>query len=310
MSPIIQLNVVRTIWNTGRVEEALALIRRNIERNPEFPNNYSQMADFQAHLGHLGDSQRWRHEARRQNPVDAYKWSDECIGFLNLGDVLSAEDCVRQLSEAHPEKVVSDGIRALVHTYRGEWKAAIPTLEFFSKRVPGWRPGVRELADLTAGQGDVERARWLMTDTFPELLEDGLELAVTDLNAAVTFAAILHANGETQRRDFLLLAMEERIATMHRIRGVGYGILDVYIHAMRGNRDRAIAGLREAIDTGWRTFPSPASPLDGPWWMLRHDWKLANLHQDPEFVAMMNELEADIRKQRQWYEEHKDDPLF
>jgi hypothetical protein len=124
----------------------------------------------------------------------------------------------------------------------------------------------------------------------------------------MVFAAILHADGESQRRDVLLLALEERIATMHRTRGIGYGILDVYIHMMRGNRDRAIGGLREAIDMGWRV--SGDRPGNGCWWMLRQDWKLADLHQDPEFIAMVNELEADIEAQRLWYEENKDKPLF
>ena len=133
-----------------------------------------------------------------------------------------------------------------------------------------------------------------------ELAEDDYELF-----AAMVFAAILQANGETDRRDVLLLALEQRIATMHRTRGVAYGILDVYIHAMRGDRDRATAGLREAIDMGWRSGNCCYSAI-----MVRQDWKLANLHQDPEFIAMVNELEADIRKQRQWYEDHKDDPLF
>ena len=161
-------------------------------------------------------------------------------------------------------------------------------------------------------QGDFERARRLMADVFPELLDDGLELAVTELESALIFAAILNANGEMQRRDVLLLALEERIGTMHRTRGVGYGILDVYIHVMRGDRDRAVASLREAIDVGWRvsgSFPAGLTE-DGCWWMLRQDWKLANLHRDPEFIAMVNELEADIRAQRQWFEENKDKPLF
>ena len=89
-------------------------------------------------------------------------------------------------------------------------------------------------------------------------------------------------------------------ATMHRTRVAGYGTVDVYIHAMRGDRDRAIAGLREAIDVGWRDF----------WWRLRQDWKLESLRQDPEFIALLNELEADILEQRQWYEENKDKPLL
>ena len=37
-------------------------------------------------------------------------------------------------------------------------------------------------------------------------------------------------------------------------------------------------------------------------------WNLDGLDQDPEFIAMMNELEADILEQRQWYEENKDKP--
>jgi len=308
MSPIIQTNVASFAWDAGRSEEALTLVRRNIERNPEFPNNYTQMAGFQTRLGHLGEAQRWTQEARRRNPEDAFKWRRECLGFLNLGDVLSADDCARQLGEAHPEKTISRGPGLALHFYRGELDAAIAILEYLSERVPGFLPFDQALADLIAGQGEVERARRLMADTFPGLLEDGLELAVTDLNTAVAFAAILDANGETQRRDVLLLATEERIATMHRIRGVAYGILDVYIHAMRGDRDRAIAGLREAIDVGWRI--SCCYPQDASWWMLHQDWKLESLHQDPEFSAMVNELEADIRRQRQWYEDHKNEPLF
>lgn len=137
------------------------------------------------------------------------------------------------------------------------------------------------------GQGDIARARQLMTDASPKLLEDQpelevgdqslqWELVVGDLNSALVFAAVLHANGERKQRDALLPAMEKRIATMHRVRGRGYGILDVYIHAIRGDHDKAIAALRE----------------------------------DPEFVAMVDELEADINAQRQWFEENKDKPLF
>ncbi len=46
------------------------------------------------------------------------------------------------------------------------------------------------------------------------------------------------------------------------------------------------------------------------WWLLPRDWKLASLHQDPEFIALLNELEADILEQRQWYEENRDKPLL
>ena len=79
---------------------------------------------------------------------------------------------------------------------------------------------------------------------------------------------------------------------------------------MRGDRDRAIARLREAIDEGWRISPTWWWLEHAYWWTLRQDWKLASLHQDPEFIALVSELEADILKQRLWYKENKDKPLF
>ena len=52
--------------------------------------------------------------------------------------------------------------------------------------------------------------------------------------------------------DVLLAAVEESISSKDRIRGICYGIADVCIHTMRGDRDRAISALREAVDEGWR----------------------------------------------------------
>lgn len=176
--------------------------------------------------------------------------------------------------------------------------------------MPGWPAYQRFLADLKAAQGEFELARQLMADMYPELLEDPLDpdWIKQHLVVARNFAAILSATGELQRCDILLSALEEQIALLHRLRGDSYGILDVYIHAMRGDSDRAIEGLREAIGVGWKT--ARPFPLDGNWWTLRQDWKLANLHNDPEFTALMDELEAEVDKQRQWYEENKDKPLF
>jgi hypothetical protein len=44
--------------------------------------------------------------------------------------------------------------------------------------------------------------------------------------------------------------------------------------------------------------------------MPHQDWKRAGLQKDPEFIAMVEELEADIATQRHWYEESKNKLLF
>jgi TolB-like protein len=307
MAPGIQTLLARRTWEVGRAEEAVKLTLRNIEWNPEYPDNYDLISQFYTQLGRLGEAQLWIQEARKRNP-DAYKWWGECLGFINLGDQIGARICVQQLTEAYPDKVISLVTQAAFYHGTGDFESAIALLESLRERVPGLPAYDRWLANLVAWRGDIERARQLMADSFPEFLEDKPDLTsvVTarggemNLYAAVVFAAILDANGEMRERDALLAAIEEQIAKMHRIRGVGYGILDVYIYAMRGERDRAVAGLREAIDVGWRGG-------NFGWSTLRYDWKLAILHGDPEFIALMDELEADIGKQREWYEEHKDD---
>jgi hypothetical protein len=49
-----------------------------------------------------------------------------------------------------------------------------------------------------------------------------------------------------------------------------------------------LSALRQAIDEGWR----------GVWWYyLQHDPNLESLHDEPEFQAMVAEIEADMAAQ-------------
>lgn len=308
VTPYVQNTLALALWIAGRAEEAQTVTRRNIDRHPEIPSEYSQMANYSTVLGNLGEAQWWHDEARKLNPAGPDAWRWRCMGFLQLGDELSAANCVAQLSAAHPDTLDTAYARHGLQVYQGNYDAAIATSETIMERLPGQTAPVIFLADLLAGEGDIRRARQLIVKALPELLENEVELAATDLGAALTLAAILHAGGEIARRDVLLAAMEARIATMHRTRGYGYGVADVYIHALRGDRDRAIAALREATEVGWKS-----TPFSSPWiywWQLPSDWKLANLRQDPEFIALLNELETDVLEQRQWYEQHKGKPLF
>jgi hypothetical protein len=68
----------------------------------------------------------------------------------------------------------------------------------------------------------------------------------------------------------------------------GYGIADVQIYAIRGERKKALSTLRQAVDEGWRGF----------WWYyLKHDLSLESLHDEPEYQAMLAEIEADMAEQ-------------
>jgi len=62
----------------------------------------------------------------------------------------------------------------------------------------------------------------------------------------------------------------------------------VQIYALQGDKQKALSALQRAIDEGWRNF----------WWYsLRLDPSLESLHDEPEFQAMIAEIEIDMAAQ-------------
>ena len=75
---------------------------------------------------------------------------------------------------------------------------------------------------------------------------------------------------------------------MPRLGTRGYDIADARIYALKGDKQKALSALRQAIDEGWRFR----------WWyFLKHDPTLESMHAEPEFQAMVAEIEADMAAQ-------------
>jgi hypothetical protein len=129
----------------------------------------------------------------------------------------------------------------------------------------------------------------LYAQTFPELLsEDDSKVTYRNYQAAINLALVLSNTDEQERADLLLDRSFQQIQTVPRLGFYGYGIADVQIHALKGDKQRALAALRQAIDEGWRTY----------WWyFLKQDPTLESLHDEPEFQAMIAEIDADMAAQ-------------
>ena len=62
------------------------------------------------------------------------------------------------------------------------------------------------------------------------------------------------------------------------------------IHALRGDKAKALAALRDAEQAGWR----------GPLWRYYRDFdpNLASIRNEPEFKAVFADIERDMAQQR------------
>ncbi len=297
LAPILTVNLASILADLGRVEESNALLLEGTRREPEFPSNYLLLAENLVTMGRIGEALTWSQAAKRLADTSSNAFLMECWIWLQLGDIEQTETCLSAAEEAFPETAF--GARSLTHQYRHQWAESVALLEQVLERnpLPGWRRG---LAWNYLTLGETAGARALLMELNPELLgTEPVQVSRDDLWPTAQVAYLLYLEGNTQRADALFDQVLAIIPSKHRLRGDGYGVLDVFIHAVRDEREQAIAALRNAIDTGWRE----------DWWRLRGPL-YATLREEPAWTDLMVELEADIARQRQWYENHKDDPLF
>ena len=99
----------------------------------------------------------------------------------------------------------------------------------------------------------------------------------------------------------LLDASERVLGGVPRLGLGGFPILDVRVHALRGDNSKALARLRDAEQAGWRST----------WRYVRDiDPVFDSIRSDPEFKAIFADIERDMARQRaELTQRPKDAPL-
>ena len=141
--------------------------------------------------------------------------------------------------------------------------------------------------DLRAGQYAQARERY--AQYYPELLQAGPpEVKRQNYAEAINLALVLAGTGEEDRAKRLLADSLRIIESMPRLGRYGFQIADVLIYAIQGEREKTLAALREAIDEGWQFNAR---------YILEFEPSLFSLHPDPEYQAMVAEVQAELAEQ-------------
>jgi len=302
MSAVMAESLAIVLWKLGQVEESQMTLLKGIQQNPESPWPYTYMADQLRTLGRIGEATNWARTAARLAPSDFRLRVHECAIYRDLGADQSADRCYDSAEEDFPERAFL-GQRIYLYLSRSQFREAAELIDqlALTPSVRDERSSKESLARYYFLIGEVDKARSIYQEIEPQLYGDKDVLSKSH-HGAMTVARVactLYADGQLDQANYLFDEMLEGMQSLHRTRGRAYGIIDVFIHVTRGEKQKAILALREAIDMGWRRA----------WWMLRTP-HYDSMRQEPEWVDLVNELEADIARQRRWYETHKDDPLF
>jgi tetratricopeptide (TPR) repeat protein len=240
----------------NRFADAVPLMQKAVELDPGSPGGSTALAIVYLDLGDESKSLATIEQAARRWPDD---WG---IQFW-----LAVMDLVRR-----------DSAGAVRHAER--------SLALYARNP--WALVILRNADLQSGRDTDALARY--RKAYPELFVPGApRIDLLNYGVAVDLALVLQKRGDTARANILLDAAAQAIGRIPRLGIGGYGIADVQIHALRGDKAKALAALSEAEKAGWRLY-----------WRYARDFdpNLASIRNDPEFKAVFADIERDMARQR------------
>jgi len=251
--------------------------------------------------GDLVTAMKILRDARFFDADDPESFSLTALHYFDLGDVAAAESWNDAASRTDSEAPKARVMAALLQLYREEDAEAVAIARELAQPGSHNRYGSRGIAlrvlaasDLAARRYDDIIARYLTH--YPELA-DGIfpterlrvdsmiwEAFLVTLDLA---SAYLHA-GQEATAESLLSLVESELPHWPRSRAWGHGIADVELHALRGEKEKALAALKEHADQGTRDM----------WrWQVLYNPNLDSIRDTPDFAAIVAEIEADMAEQ-------------
>jgi tetratricopeptide (TPR) repeat protein len=304
LSPLSIGDVVVFYTRLGRFDDAQRMNERLRSLDPLSPGGLWTASGLASSRGDLTTALRLMEEAYRLDPNDPEIPSFTARFYFNLGDAAAANSWNDAALQLDPEAPYAMIMAALLHLHREEEAEAVAIARKLTAPNSFNRWGSRGIAlrivaapDLAAGNHEEIITRYLTH--YPELAEGKFptrplflrnhsvwEAFLVTLDLASVY---LHA-GERAKAESLLSLVESELPHWPRT-GLwvwGYGFADVELHALRGEKEEALAALQEHAKTGMRQM----------WrWQVLYNPNLESIRDTPEFAAIVAEIEADMAEQ-------------
>lgn len=221
-----------------------------------------------------------------------------CEEYMQLWDKDSAGACFEALIADFPDDLDAKHWHAVVEM-RAE-DGAHHTGEMVRQAPHSWYRKAQHgtwLLEL----GEWNRIVELYRDAIPGLYADPPQINEWSQWPAMQLAQAWIHTGEQEKADRMLEAILQNVLRSRKLRasGLGSGIEDVQVYSLQGRTELALDTLETAIDSGWMFYS----------FLVWDEPSLDPLRDDPRFDELVERLGRKIAEQRQWYEEHQDDPL-
>jgi len=302
LSPSIIVTLGQAYEGLGLFDEAMNQYTRAKDIAPDYPGSYFVIARlYHFARGRLDEAVRWRLEGLKRNPGQVNALSNQGLTYLDLGDDERAGRLIRQAYELSPGHFAPNRALTYLHRYGEQEVEALQA----SRRLEGILGINNESLVTYVSFGHPQEALQSFSADYLRLLcEEPPVVTRANVFPMLNLSLALEQTGHPECSAVILAEIEEQLDTMPRLGSWGFGIADVDIYARQGKTRQALTALRQAIDNNWRAL----------WWAQSlKSPHLESLRGEPEFIGMMNEIEADMNAQLQLAREHEKDhkgPVF
>ncbi len=292
LSAIVQVNLGETLEKQGRFSEAATKYRRANEIDPSMPQTYGYLGFLKAYTSNrFAEAVPLMQKAVELDPSTSGWFVVLADLYRDLGDESKHFATIEQAAGLSFDDWWTEAWLATIDEFRRDHAGAARHAERSVALRPRNPMALRILRDADLQSGRYENALARYKKAYPELFVQGApRLHILNHGVAVDLALILQKRGDIARGKVLLDSAAQAIDKLARLGMNGFGIRDVQIHALRGDKAKALAALREAEEAGWR----------GPNWLYYRDFDLAlaSIRNEREFKAVFADIERDIARQR------------
>ncbi len=288
LNRVVRLTYGAGLTQQGKKADAEREYRSLIELYPEFPDPKINLGNLLVQQGRLAEAEPWLRAAiDKEDPTTIVPLIQL---YVNLGLREDADRVARDLDSTP----IGSRVRAAIPLVLGEKDReviAFADAELAKGDDPIWHSVALTSAILS---GNWPRVRREIMYVAPGLLLPQATVDRTQINEAMMAAALFDAERDRAQRDHLLRGVLAAAAPKPGTDDANdVRLVRVRAHAALGERDEALKELKDAVAAGYRTLWN----LDLI--RLEREPALASLRSDPDFRAIIADVDADLRRQRE-----------
>ena len=288
------LKAVFFFYGRSDVRNADALLANVVAHHPGYQPAVMRLADVRTSAGHFADAAMYDEQALKLDPLSEWARRNLVRAYVDAGDIVAA----RQVADEAPHRLPIQRLQIVMH--EGDWhQAAQMTYAALNDgtMLPITEPwGVFAIRMDARKSGDYARARAALEKMSGVTWSaSGVPTLPTQLGiatAAVALGDVLIASGDRARGERLLRAsLTDMNYVIHDLkRGEFWYVSDQAVAlALLSDRKGSLAALRKVVSNGTLNVI----------WPIEIDPAFAAMRGDPEFQAVLQDIEQVHVRERQ-----------